>query len=156
EVAPDGGDAVVSDKIGDYVRNLRAFVDGYAAKRPAAVAHDEIEVVNIPGLVPGAGNEVVFVDDQGGLIASSTLFAERGGWQVRCETGDWRSLSETAAPLATVCNGAPPIGARLNVDLDPWGRLSDSVAHPPYRDRFNGRWDRLAVNLVGTGVKDCT
>jgi hypothetical protein len=156
EVAPQGGDAVVSDKIGDYVRNLRAFVDGYGAKRPAAVAHDEIEVVNIPGLVAGAGNQIDFVNDEGTLVASQTLFGERGAWQVRCENGDWFPLPETATPLSTVCSGAPPIGARLNLELDPWGRLNDGVAHPPYRDRFNGRWDRLAVNLVGTGVKDCT
>jgi hypothetical protein len=39
--------------------------------------------------------------------------------------------------------------------LDPWGRLNDSIANEPYERRFNGRWDMLAVNFAGTGIKDC-
>ena len=50
----------------------------------------------------------------------------------------------------------PPDLIKLEFTLDPWGRLDHHIANPPYQKRFNGRWDRLAVNIVGTGVKNCS
>jgi hypothetical protein len=39
--------------------------------------------------------------------------------------------------------------------LDPWGRKDRPISNPPYERRYNTRWGLLAVNVVGTGVKDC-
>jgi hypothetical protein len=39
--------------------------------------------------------------------------------------------------------------------LDPWGRLGGTIAVGPLEQRHNVRWRRLAVNLVGTGIRDC-
>jgi hypothetical protein len=58
--------------------------------------------------------------------------------------------------LETVCDGLPPALARVDFGLDPWGRLDGSFASPPFVARHNVRAGRLAVNLVGTGVRDCT
>lgn len=48
-----------------------------------------------------------------------------------------------------------PLAARLSFSLDPWGRLNDFIMNEPFEQRYNARYDRLAVNFVGTGVKDC-
>jgi hypothetical protein len=57
-------------------------------------------------------------------------------------------------PHETNCT-AHVVRARVGFSLDPWGRRNDSVASPPYEKRYNARWTRFAVNLVGTGMKDC-
>ncbi|MBK7581175.1 MAG: hypothetical protein IPI67_13285 [Myxococcales bacterium] len=44
---------------------------------------------------------------------------------------------------------------RLEFSLDPWGRLNGSITNEPYQKRYNARWGLFAVNVVGTGVKDC-
>ena len=59
------------------------------------------------------------------------------------------------SPLRTLCDGGPPVRAKVEFRLDPWGRRNDYFAHPPYDARHNVRWGRVAVNLVGVGVRDC-
>jgi hypothetical protein len=55
-----------------------------------------------------------------------------------------------------VCGSSDrPTRARLSFTLDPWGRVNDTIAREPYTRRYNARWGRFAVNLVGTGVRDC-
>jgi hypothetical protein len=49
-----------------------------------------------------------------------------------------------------------PSRARMTFLLDPWARLSGDIAHEPYEMRYNARWIRMALNLVGVGIKDCT
>jgi hypothetical protein len=53
-------------------------------------------------------------------------------------------------------NYVGPDEVKLEFALDPWGRLEGSIATPPFVDRYNVRWGQLAVNFVGTGVKNCT
>jgi len=50
----------------------------------------------------------------------------------------------------------PPTAARTEFHLDPWGRLNDVIANEPYDHRYNARWIKLAVNLVGGDILDCT
>lgn len=89
------------------------------------------------------------------------LGTQAGLWSYWCEDSDrWiahpglgqRPLVDR---LATACSGAQPTKARLVFLLDPWGRILGDVAEPPMEARFNGRWQRFAVNLVGTGIRDC-
>ncbi|MBI5531668.1 MAG: hypothetical protein HY898_03060 [Deltaproteobacteria bacterium] len=51
--------------------------------------------------------------------------------------------------------GPPPTRARISFVLDPWGRLEGDMVQPAYQVRYNTRWNRVALNFVGTGVKDC-
>src|SRR5262249_1436860 len=69
--------------------------------------------------------------------------------------GDCCPNRQTDSPLRNLCNGVAPIRAKVEFSLDPWGRQNDDYADPPYAARHNVRWGRLAVNLVGTGVRNC-
>jgi hypothetical protein len=60
------------------------------------------------------------------------------------------------SPLRTMCDGKPPERAKISFHLDPWGRQNDYYANSPYTERHNVRWGRMAVNLVGVGVRDCS
>lgn len=60
-----------------------------------------------------------------------------------------------ASRLAELCSGRPPTRARYNFALDPWGRVNGALRSMPLEQRHNVRWGRLAVNLVGTGIRDC-
>lgn len=57
--------------------------------------------------------------------------------------------------LDTACDGSQPTKAKAAFVLDPWGRVAGNMANPPFGSRHNARWRRLAVNLVGTGIRDC-
>jgi len=46
--------------------------------------------------------------------------------------------------------------ARVIFSLDAWGQVDAYGVQAPPSLQFNARWNRLAVNLVGTGIKDCT
>jgi hypothetical protein len=61
-----------------------------------------------------------------------------------------------SSPLRTMCDGRPPERAKISFNLDPWGRQDNYYANPPYTERHNVRWGRMAVNLVGVGVRDCS
>ncbi|MFW5741266.1 MAG: hypothetical protein ACOC1F_12965, partial [Myxococcota bacterium] len=156
--ANEGG--IYPNKVRDYVGNLESFVMGYAANRPAAVASKEIDVVNLKGLKPGEPVELPF--------GEGTVYADMGEWMLHCpETAttpaSWvpvprdRPASETCIsdPLLDLPTYGYPDRARMAFMLDPWGRLNDHIANEPYTRRFNGRWDLMAVNFAGTGIKDC-
>ncbi len=173
---------IYSNKVKDYVTNLEAFVSGYAVSRPAAMAKDEIDVVSLPGL---SSDSPLHVDPQTGQPCAPedagcvVRYADRGNWLVHCKGSDkWREL-DPAQPASAACGkdcaacGCAPACdatclsacdstvmdradlARLEFMLDPWGRVNRGVSTEPYQKRFNGRWGPLAVNVVGTGVKDC-
>src|SRR5690606_14259236 len=57
--------------------------------------------------------------------------------------------------LATLCDGAPPTRMRYNFSLDPWARLDDGIGNRPLLQRHNVQWRQVAVNLIGTGIRDC-
>lgn len=61
----------------------------------------------------------------------------------------------SASPFDTMCSNGRPLHARIQFHLDPWGREDGTIANPPFTARHNVRWGRVAVNLVGTGIRDC-
>jgi len=158
--------AIYPNKVSDYVGNLQAFEAGYAVTRPAAVASDELDVVTLPGLqgtATGVNSDNNVCDP---AIDPSYAPSEwhRGDWLVHCpDTDTWQGIepavqfANDACGVSTQTNPVtPPDLIKLEFTLDPWGRLDHHIANPPYQKRFNGRWDRLAVNIVGTGVKNCS
>lgn len=171
QTAPGG---IFSNKVGDYVSNLNGFVDGFAVTRPSAVADEDVDVVTLKGVAPG---ESLPFDDSGTIIDT---YPDFGTWQVKCAlpSGDeWKSVPPVTAggvelacidytacpcePTDLACigtNACPmprPVAARTVFWLDPWARLNQGVLLNPYAARYNARWTRLAVNLVGTGIRDC-
>lgn len=142
---------IYPNKVLDYVNNLNQFVQGFTVTRPAAVARGDTDVVSLPGPTglnsPGPVGPAVA---QGGAAL----------WAYECVTSTsdtWRSLPTSGNPGDACLPDAPsPTRAKVTFSLDPWGRLFGDVADVPAQLRFNMRWDRLAVNLVGTGVLDCT
>jgi hypothetical protein len=158
EKSPSTSSGIYTNKLVDYVNNLKLFVDGYSVSRPTAVVRSDAEVIQLPG--PAAEVRQTSYD------ASFTMIdPESTGWLFFCEeTGTWishpnlASFTETAPNwgLSTACNGKPPTLARTGFSLDPWGRLKGNVFEPPFEDRHNVRWGDLAVNLVGTGIRDCS
>ena len=176
---------IYTNQVSDYVANLRGFVSGYAASRPAAVDQAELDVVALPGLTPGVPVAVALplgdggVPDagagdagadggDGGVSGTTPDFATLGSWTLHCAgsgAGDqWVPVPALTGDVDNACsavNGGPggpahPDQARLEFSLDPWGRLNGSINNPPFTERFNARWTQLAVNFVGTGIKDCT
>jgi hypothetical protein len=85
-------------------------------------------------------------------LASSACRASTNtdGW---CELSGARDAQQNLLGVTSLC--AAPSRARVSFALDTWGRINDDIAHDPYALRFNARWQKLAVNLVGTGVRDC-
>jgi len=63
--------------------------------------------------------------------------------------------SPPAQQLDQLCAGKPPTRARYSLSLDAWGRLNRGIRSMPLEQRHNVRWRRLALNLVGTGIRDC-
>jgi hypothetical protein len=163
--ATDGG--IYANKVGDYVGNLESFVMGYAASRPAAIASKEIEVVHLKGLKQGEPIELEVGE------GTATVYAAMGEWSLHCSaesaSGEGWVPVPREFPASQACGmvAAPggsaddniiysqPDRARMAFALDPWGRLNDSIANEPYARRFNGRWDLMAVNFAGTGIKNC-
>jgi hypothetical protein len=142
----------------DYVGNLKLFLDGFTIQRPTAAVFSDADVIQLPApaaqIVTSVYNtSVAYIDP-----ASS-------GWAFYCpSTGTWVADPNVAsftrgAPtwtLSTVCGGQSPTLARLGFWLDPWGRLLRSATNPPSLGaRYNVRVGRLAVNLVGSGIRSC-
>lgn len=144
---------VFTNKVKDYVGNLERFVTGYSAARPTAISRNEIEVVTLPGLSPDSP----FVIGQG--EDETTIYPENGRWAFRCVPPDgqphWEPLNATQTVLEVCPQGELPDRARLSFSLDPWGRVDRGIANEPFESRFNTRWGLLAVNFVGTGIRDC-
>ena len=154
---PEGGSGIYVNKLEDYVANLQLFVNGYAITRPTAVAHSDVEAVQLPG--PAASQQTVA--DEG--LTFSSLDPKSSGWSFYCDAIDnWfphpnaSDFNPQSFDLATACFGSPPSRARLGFWLDPWGRLHGHHMNAPFSARHNARWRRLATNLVGAGVRDCS
>jgi len=153
---------IYANKVRDYVGNLESFVMGYAASRPAAVASREIEVVHLKGLKQGEPIELSIGE------GTTSVYADMGEWSLHCPAGAPGGERWVPVPrqhrASWACIGAVavddgalvlPDRARMEFTLDPWGRLNDHIANEPYTRRFNGRWDLMAVNFAGTGIKNC-
>ncbi len=159
--------AIYPNKVSDYVGNLQDFEAGYAVTRPAAVASDELDVVTLPGLqgtATGVNSDGNLCDPKTDPPPCTPNEWHRGDWLVHCpDTDKWQGIDPKSSSANDACGvnaqgnpATPPDLIKLEFTLDPWGRVDRHIANPPYQNRFNGRWDRLAVNIVGTGVKDCS
>jgi hypothetical protein len=153
-VTQDVQGAVYPNQLLDYVQNLERFVQGYTISYPTSVAVPDTEAITLPG--PDFTER--FED---GDVLVETLEPDTFGWQFFCpEVDAWVShpgLSEIPLLSRAVqaCSGARPTRARYYLSLDPWGRLNTAISSEPLEQRHNVRWRRFAVNLVGTGVRDC-
>jgi hypothetical protein len=154
-VSPDIAEAVFPNQILDYVENLERFVQGYTISYPTSVAVPDTEAITLPG--PDFVQR--FDDPEGPTIVD--LDPGVLGWRFYCPQLDaWvphPGVGET--PLATrakqACNGERPTRARYDFSMDPWARRNNSIGNEPLDQRHNVQWRRLAVNLVGTGIRDC-
>lgn len=152
--APTVENAVYPNQLLDYVGNLERFVQGYTVSYPTSVAAPDTEVITLPG------PEAVTLIEEAGEV-SEVLSGDSSGWSFFCPDQDaWLSHPGTGelplvSRLATLCDGAPPPRMRYAFSLDPWGRLDRSIASSDLTQRHNVRWRQLAVNLVGTGIRDC-
>lgn len=152
--AGPSGDGIFVNKLVDYVNNLELLVAGWAVERPTANVRSDSEVVQLPG-----PSEISV--PSGSLLPR--VSADSAGWLFYCpEAGSWiphPSFAEYGASPSDIdvaCEGLPPTRAKLSFWFDPWGRLNGHTSNPPYTARYNTRWSRFAVNLVGTGVRDCS
>ena len=145
---------IYSNRMLDYVGNLERFVNGYSIARPTSVAHDDTEVVSLPGpagLDPGA---LPGTDLSDGRAHAWSYFCPSGpyaGWRPAPPAANGTKPSETCGPAP-----AHPTRAAILFALDSWGRLHGDIADEPFEKRYNARWERLALNLVGTGILDCS
>ncbi|MBM4362464.1 MAG: hypothetical protein FJ104_07265, partial [Deltaproteobacteria bacterium] len=169
-----------ASKIVDYVGNLDAFVTGYSVGRPTAVAQGDVDVLYLPGTADGTPED--FDPD---LDPPAVYYPEAGSWLVQCPPttpgGEpvWTAaLAPGAGGVAGTCTDwqsagcvacvdrdvdcaqeagcyEPPLRVRIAVALDPWGRLVGDAGSDDLERRHNARWTQLAVNLVGSGVRDC-
>lgn len=140
--------SVYPNVVVDYVGNLQRFVDGFAIKRPTAATLADSEVVSLPGPA-GIGS--------GGQLPPGTIDSEAYRWTFFCpSTQVWATIPSSGDVDHPCGLNERPTFARLRFSLDPWGRLRGSINAEPYAKRYNVRWSKLALNLVGTGIQDCT
>jgi hypothetical protein len=156
-------DAVYPNQILDYVGNLERFVQGFAVQRPMSAATDS-DVITLPG--PGA---TLVVDGQ--VVADPAA----SKWSALCPAGsgctspsapDWcpvnpgTPISQTCAPAANGSTrpGAAALPSRIRnmFFLDPWAQIVGAGPVQHFEKRVNVRWGKFAVNLVGSGITDCS
>ena len=152
DVGQSSGDGVYANRVTDYVENLARFVNGFAVQRPSAASTADSEVLTLAGPL--------------GLVTSqprppsASLDGASAQWTYECPTVNgpaWVGLPSDRVPGHACGTLAPmPSRARVTFALDPWGRVNGDVANPPFAQRYNARWTKLAVNLVGSGVLDCS
>jgi hypothetical protein len=91
-------------------------------------------------------------------VTGGSSYPGQGNWTLRCpneDGGNWVSVA-AGDDMQTVCGAnLSPDRARLEFSLDPWGRLTGSALEQPFSRRYNTRWGALAVNIVGTAIRNC-
>jgi len=162
---PQTQGGIYPNKLLDYVQNLERFVQGYATEYPTSIAAPDSEILTLPGPEQYRALPHLTPVNPGGRMLELT--ADSKGWSFFCETsGKWIAhplansgpFDETAPPtsLSAACDGVAPTRARYPFMLNPWGvQQSPFGRSQTYANRYNVRWRRLGVNLVGTGVRDC-
>jgi hypothetical protein len=140
---PAASGSGLTNSLGGFIQNMEQFVRGFAVSRPSVATHSDTEVVSIAGPAQ--------------LVSGSAVDARAAKWSFFCpqDAGTWRDIPENGN-LATICLTGSPARARLQFFLDPWGQLTDGDVGAAYEKRYNARYGRLAVNLVGTGILDCS
>lgn len=141
---PQAG-GLYANKLTDYVANLEKFVLGFPIARPTAVAQSDAELLSVPG--PAAK----LPTPPSGPALSDPLALS---WQVFC-IDEWRNFDSPSNPCGSESQNVKPQRARVMFSVDPWGRVGGTVTNEPFSKRYNARWGKLAVNLVGTGILDC-
>ncbi|MGE5782985.1 MAG: hypothetical protein ACM3ZE_00275 [Myxococcales bacterium] len=147
------GDAIYPNKLIDYVENLERFVQGYTITYPTSVSLPDTEVITL-----GAPNQLTSPNSSGTV----SLSPDTAGWRFYCpEQGTWIAHPGVGqypltSSLDSSCAGSRPTLAKIGFWLDSWGTLNGAWTRAPYVDRHNVRWRRLAVNLVGTGIRECS
>lgn len=121
---------------------------GYAIARPSATAQTDTEVVSLPG------PDGLF--EAGPALPPGVLDGTAFAWSFLCPSAaEWTPRPSTGSSDAA-CGTLAPVRARLSFALDPWGRLNGAIADEPDTKRYNARWNKLAINMVGTKVLDCS
>ncbi len=145
--------SVYANQLLDYVTNLERFVQGYSSTYPTSQVQGDAELVSLPA--PASGPT--------GMTPSLSSLQPGGiGWRFSCPNAAATSIAYPASgDFRTAClnldgSRSAPTTATYAFRLDPWGRRVGSLANPPYANRYNVRWDRLAVNLSGTAVRSCS
>jgi hypothetical protein len=147
--------AIYANVVTDYVSNLSGFVQGFAVNRPTATVATDDDMFTLVG--PDTFDEVSLSGQQVRVLDEGSL-----AWQFRCDSSASWIINPAGGQvpgvdtLMTACGGSPPSRARIQFALDPWARPDGVVANPPFVNRYNVRWVQLAVNLVGTGLLDCS
>jgi len=147
--------AVYPNKLVDYVGNLERFVAGYPATHPTTQAQQDSEVITFPG--PTSASIGVTESSSVKPVGWFFFCPESGRW-LPAPFGDSEGSSNAAMSgplLANLCDGKPPTRARFSFSLDPWGLTQGYFGSTPYQQRYNTRWRRFAVNLLGSGIRDC-
>jgi hypothetical protein len=155
--SPTTASGIYTNKLDDYVNNLKLFLDGYVVERPSAAVKSDAEVMQLPGpaaQIVGSSYEADFtyIDPQS---AGWSFYCPASGTWISHPNGATFSATTPTWALSTACGGKPPTLARLGFWLDPWGRLKGHIADPPFSARYNVRAGNIALNLVGSGIRDC-
>jgi hypothetical protein len=152
---PAQSDQLYSNKLLDYVSNLELFVAGYAIERPTSAARNDAELITLPA--PFATTQVDSTGDSYALVDPDSM-----GWRFVCSSGEEVQTSGLmtfgeldSSVLDTLCAGDPPVRASYRFWFDPWGRLAGNAFSEVFDARHNTRWRQLAINLVGTGIREC-
>jgi hypothetical protein len=124
------------------------------------VAQRDSELISL-----GGPDQRVTVDTvvAGAPQALDVLDEDSRGWLFHCPSPDrWvfhpgsNQVPITASAESACGATSKPDIARLVFRTDAWGRLNGRESAPPFDARHNARWQRMAVNLVGTGIRDCS
>lgn len=146
-VGPNSDTGIYPSKLTDYVNNLQSFVNGYPVGRPVSSQTQDADVITLAGPEALAGTGA---SPQGGKLLQWLFWCPAGN------TGHWVALPSSGQSMQACGSLAPPpTRARVSFTLDAWGRADFASVEPPFADRFNTRWKAIAVNLVGTAIKEC-
>ena len=127
--------------------------------RPSGVAREDLHVVTLPGPQP---TEFDFTFEfEPGVEVERHVEVYESNWQLLCQAASGDFWAPLAAPRGEsgYCGNsdATPVRARLVFQLDQLGQLLGTVprAFDDPDPRYNMRLDRVAVVLVGIGIRDC-
>jgi hypothetical protein len=162
------------------VSNLELFVAGYAIERPTAVARNDSEIITLAApfaetSTDSSGDSYPFLDAKslgwrfvcgsGKQVTNpaAAAFGKLDGPMLAVCVHEENGVSSMEncpkpfdeAALAELCDGNPPVRAEYRFWIDPWGRIGGNPFSEPFEARHNARWRQLAINMVGTGVREC-
>lgn len=162
------GTAIYPNRMVDYVGNLERFVNGYAVARPSAVTKNDADVVSLPGPEGFKTSSADPAPGDGSWNQWAFLCSDTGKWvgipiagtcetTADCSSGYTCRDKRCTGKADQVCSGGSrPSRAKIRFHLDPWGGLNTPIGTETFKNRYNARWKRLAINVVGTGVIDCS